>query len=142
MKKFAIFSVVMIIGAGVALATTLTVPFFRDGATPARTTRGFIGIKDTSGSDQVITVVYSSLDASLEPEDQTVTFALSAFEGVQWQPVEDLATEGSGQIIPNMDIGGKIVGAATITGSGIHGMYREIDITNSGAFGHTIGPFF
>ena len=144
MKKFAIFSAVMIISAGIALAASLTVPFFRDGATPARATIGFIGIKDTSGADQVTTIVYTSLNASGVPEDQTVTYALGANLGVQWQPVQDLPSEGplAGQLVPNMTIDNKIFGSATITGNGITGMYRETDTTNSGAFGHTIGPFF
>jgi len=130
----------MIIGAGIALAQTLTVPFFRDGATAARTTSGFIGIKDSSGSDQVITIVYSSLDARGDPATQTVTYALGAFLGIQWQPVQDLPTEGPSRAVPNMTIGGKIVGAVAITGTGLAGMYREFDFTNSGAFGYTLGP--
>lgn len=144
MKKFAIFSAVMIIGAGIALASTLTVPFYRDGDSGTRNTSAFIGIKNTTSSDQVLTIVYTSLNASGLPEDQTVTYGLGANLGVQWQPVQDLPTEGplAGQLVPNMTIGGKFFGAATITGIGIHGMYREIDTTNSGAFGHTIGPFF
>ncbi len=147
MKKFAIFSAVMIIGAGIALAQTLTVPFYRDGATGARNTSAFIGIKNTTASDQVITIVYTSLDASGAPADMTVTYALGAFLAVQWQPVQDLQTEGVlGRAVPNNTIPGsvggvpKLTGSLTIDGTGLAGMYREIDFTNSGAFGHTIGP--
>ena len=149
MKKFAIFSAVMIIGAGVALANTLTVPFYRDGDGGGRNTSAFIGIKNTTASDQVITIVYTSLDASGAPADMTVTYALGANLGVQWQPVQDLGSEGPlGRAVPNNTIPGspggvsRIVGSLTVTGVDIAGMYREIDFTNSGAFGHTIGPFF
>ena len=112
----------MVIVAGVALAQTLTVPFFRDGATGARTTSAFIGIKDSSGNNQVITIVYSALDASGDPATETVTCALGANLGVQWQPVQDEDTEGPSQAVLNMAIGGKIAGSATISGTGLHGI--------------------
>lgn len=147
MKKFAIFSAVMIIGAGIALANTLSVPFYRDGATPVRDTSAFIGIKNTTSNDQTITIVYTSLNASGNPQDLTVTYALGAFLGVQWRPIADVPNEGPlGQAVPNNTIPGssgggppRIVGSASISGAGLSGMYRESDATNGNAFGHTIG---
>ncbi len=152
MKKFAIFSTVMIIGAGIALAqsrgvpTSLDIPFYRDGATPARDTSGFIGVKNTSSFDQTITIVYTSLNASGNPQDLAVTYALGAFLGVQWRPIADVANEGPlGQAVPNNTIPGssgggapRIVGSASIFGGNLVGMYRESDATNGNAFGHTV----
>lgn len=143
MKKLAIFAVVMMIGASAALASTLNVPFFRDAPDLARGTRAFIGVKESSGADQTITIVYTALNISGDPVDQTVTFALGANQSVSWEPVEDGANEGTGQAVPNMTIEGpngvRFTGSVTITGSGaLSARYVEIDETNKSAFGHAV----
>jgi len=146
MKKFAIFSVVMVIGAGAALATTLNVPFYRDSAASPNI-GGFIGVKNTTTVDQTITIVYTSLNASSNPESMTVTFALNANTGVSWRPVEDLSAEGPlGRTVPNNTIVGpngtdvSQVGSAAILGVGLTGRYQQNNVNGNASisFAHAL----
>ena len=151
MKKIAIFAAIMVVGAGVALASTLSVPFFLDNQSQNNGSVGVvgrIGVKEASGADQTITVIYTALNASGNPVDQTVTFALGANESLRWNPVQTNTTENAnnpGSLVPNVTIQGPdpqptfsngsggannvVTGSALIIGSGaLSGSYSEIDL--------------
>lgn len=144
MKKFTIFGVVMIIGAGVALATTLSVPFYRDGSTAALTSEAFIGIKTSLPTSQVVTIVYTSLNASGNPQDLTVTFALAGNSAVSWRPVADLGVEGPlGRAVPNNTIINPngivaIAGSAVVIGQELAGRYVQNNVSTNSSFAHAL----
>ena len=141
MKKIAIFAAVMVIGAGVALASTLNVPFFLDNRTSVNLNDGIvgrIGIKSGSNSPQTITVVYTALNASDQPVDQTVTFALGANQQVRWTPVQVNTDLNPGDSrVPNMTIP-RIAGSAKIVGTAISGTYSEIDMNRGAVSMHVL----
>jgi hypothetical protein len=144
MKKIAIFAAIMVVGAGVAMAGVLNVPFFLDsqsvnfGANTGVT--GQISVKELSGSDQTLTVVYTALDATDNPTNQTVTFALGAFQQVRWNPVQDNTAESAlGGSIGNLTIAGRVAGSAVITSGGaMAGTYGEIDHQRQGRSLHVL----
>lgn len=146
MKKIAIFFVVVMICSFVAEAATLTVPFFRNPI--GGTTRGVIGIKNTSQNDQVVTLTYSSQTSDGAVSQPFVTFELLANAAIAWRPIEDVTQENVGQAIPNMTIefvlgSGNVscCGSALIEGGeSLAGLYTEFyDNTTSGrVFAHVI----
>lgn len=147
MKKIAIFAAIMVVGSGVALATTLAVPFFTDNQSINSASTGIvgrIGVKEAAGVDQTLTVTYTALDASGSPTDQTVTFVLGANQSVRWNPVQSNNTEGPvANSIGNMNIAGRTVGAALVESSiagGIVGNYTEIDLGRSATSAHVLLP--
>lgn len=150
MKKFAIFAAVMVIGAGVALATTLTIPIFTDTASnpPNAGIAGFVTVKETANTDQVITVVYTALDQSGTPVDQTGTFFLGAKQQKIWQPVQATSLEGAGSTVPNMTIIGpsgntNTTGSVAIQSSqanGIEGRYQQANYGRQTDLAHVALP--
>jgi len=144
MKKIAIFAAIMVVGAGVALASTLSVPFFLDTTSNSSATSGTlgrIGIKEGSGSDQTITVIYTALDASSNPTDQTVTFALGMNQQIRWFPVQSNPNEVAGAAVPNMNIAGRTAGSAKVISAGpLTGQYSEVDLTRSSTSMHVLLP--
>lgn len=145
MKKLSILAAMMVVIAGVALASTIDVPFFIDSTTNGTTgVSGIIGVKEVSGTDQTLTVIYTGLTAS-GPINQTVTFALGANQGIRWQPVANLgASEGSGSLVPNMTLTGpngspQIGGGARILGTDeLVGMYQQINFNRSSDMAHAL----
>lgn len=145
MKKLSILAAMMVVVAGVALASTLDVPFFIDSTTNGTTgVSGIIGVKDVSGADQTLTVIYTGLTSS-GPVNQSVTFALGANQGIRWQPVASLgASEGSGSVIGNMSLTGpngspQIGGGARILGtSALVGAYQQINFGRSSDMAHSL----
>ena len=149
MKKIAIFAAIMVVGAGVALASTLSVPFFLDNQSQNNATNGVvgrIGVKEAGGVDQTVTVIYTALNASGVPTDQTVTYPLGANQAFRWNPVQSNSAEGSGpgSVVPNMTIPGpnatpNTVGGATIIGSAaLEGQYSEIDLSRGAVSSHVL----
>lgn len=151
MKKFAIVFVVMMLGSFVAEAATLVVPFFRNGI--GSNVRGVISLKNTTGSDAVLTVTYTSAVDPGGPGDFTdqapFTFALVANASQAWQPVRDENSENNGKTIQNMTIkfhsthtNPSCCGAAKIESdvAGIAGMYAEFNDNTGSGFGHVILP--
>lgn len=121
----------MVIGAGVAFASTLNVPFFNDNVN--QNTNAFIGLKEASGLDQTITIVYTAIGFSGDPIDQTETFFLGANSQADFQPVQvSTAAENEFGVIPDMAIIGtngktKNTGSATLSGSSaISGRYLQV----------------
>lgn len=145
MKKLSILAAMMVVVAGVALASTLDVPFFIDSTTNGSSgVSGIIGVKDVSGTDQTLTVIYTGLTSS-GPVNQTVTFALGANQGIRWQPVASLSGgEGSGSTIGNMSLTGpngspQIGGGARILGTAaLVGAYQQINFTRSSDMAHSL----
>ena len=145
MKKLSILAAMMVVIAGVALASTLDVPFFIDSTTNGTTgVSGVIGVKDVSGTNQTLTVIYTGLTSS-GPVNQTVTFALGANQGIRWQPVADLgAAEGAGSAIDNMTLTGpngspQIGGGARILGTAsLVGAYQQINFGRSSDMAHSL----
>ena len=146
MKKIVILSVVMILGAGNALAITLSVPFYRDGDQNGVDTVGFIGVKNTTTFDQTLTVIYTSRfglttdTPSAVLKDLQVTFALRANTGVAWRPVQSTGSEGpEGNAVPNNTLvldgtNVSVAGSAAIKGIGLRGRYAETNPANGLAF--------
>lgn len=139
MKKIAIFAVVLVLGTGVAFASSLNVPFFLDNAAPLGGSLApssgsvtFIGIKNTTSSDIVITLTY--FVRNNDPNDSgfittdPATAILSANQGLGWRPgSDDPGIEGAGNAIPDIvsaeaALGGaaslNVAGSATITWEG------------------------
>lgn len=141
MRKLAIFAAVMVVGAGVALASTLNVPFFSDNSNQG--TDGFIGVKEGAGVDQTLTIIYTTVNNSDQVINQTVTFALGANRSIKWQPVQDTATENKGSLVPNMTIENvpgttKKSGSARILGSAaLGGSYNQFNSTSL-TFAHVL----
>ncbi len=149
MKKLFIFAAMMVVMAGVALASTLNVPFFLDTSTDNVTNiAGFIGVKEATNNPRTITVVYTALATSGLPTNQTVTFFLGASQQVKWTPRTVNPAEGAGQTVPNMTIVGgigstqvNIAGSARIISAGaIVGMYHQINFTRASDMAHVLLP--
>jgi hypothetical protein len=148
MKKFSIIAALMVVAAGAALANTLNVPFFLDTTTGTATgVSGFIGLKEASGTNQTVTVVYTALNNSGNPTNQVVTFALGASQALSWTPVQSTSIEGVGSIVPNMNAipnaatPAPTTGSATIIGVGtLVGRYQQINYNRFTEFAHTILP--
>lgn len=138
MKKLFVMGLVLVLGAGVAMAVSLNVPFFLDdgdnlsGNTPTVGSAGFIGIKNTTGAPIIVRVDYTSVvDGVPVVEDNTdATFELGANAAISFRPVATDGVEGAGSIVRNM-ASGKGAGSATIiwtTGNttDIQGRYVEL----------------
>lgn len=152
MKKFSILAAMMVVMAGVALASTLNVPFFLDTSTDnASKVAGFIGVKNATNAPQTVTVIYTAVNSSNTPEDQTVTFFLGANEAVSFTPrTTNPAEDTAASAVPNMTIVGpgtvtavNIAGSAKIIGSSagsVVGRYSQINFTRSSDMAHVLLP--
>ncbi len=150
MKKLSIFAAMMVVMAGVALASTLNVPFFLDTSTDnASKVAGFIGIKEASGANRTITVVYTAVNTSGNPTDQTVTFFLGASQSVSFTPrTTNPAEDAIAATVPNMTIVGpsgataaNIAGSARIISAGaLSGRYAQINFVRSSDMCHVLLP--
>ncbi len=150
MKKLFIFAAMMVVMAGVALASTLNVPFFLDTSLDNSTgVAGFIGVKEASNNPQTITVVYTAVATSGLPTNQTVTFFLGASESVKFTPrTINPAEDAKAQTVPNMTIVGgvgatavNIAGSARIIGANsIVGMYHQINFARASDMAHVLLP--
>lgn len=140
----------MVVMAGVALASTLNVPFFLDTSTNNSTqVAGFIGVKEASNTPQTVTVIYTAVNTSGNPTNQTVTFFLGASQSVSFTPrTVNPAEDDVADTVPNMTIVGpsgstavNIAGSARIIGaSTIVGRYAQINFTRSSDMAHVLLP--
>ncbi len=150
MKKLSIFAAMMVVMAGVALASTLNVPFFLDTSTNNTSAiAGFIGIKEASNTPRTITVVYTAVNTSGNPTNHTVTFFLGASQQVKWTPrTINPAEDDIADTVPNMTIVGGVgatavntAGSARIISAGaIVGMYHQINFNRSSDMAHVLLP--
>lgn len=149
MKKFAIFTAVMVVCAGAALATNLSIPIFTDTSSnpPSSGIAGFITVKESAGVDQTLTVTYTALNESGVPTDQVGTFFLGANQQKIWQPVQSTGLEGAGSTVPNMTIvgsgGTNTTGSVVISSSqasGIEGRYQQANYNRQTDLAHVALP--
>ena len=145
MKKYSVFAVVMLLGGSIALASTVTAPFFRSVQTGNDTSFGLLGIKNNEAFSVQIDGTYTALDASDAPTDQLFSFGLGANESVSWDPIlDDASFEGTaGAAVPNMTIP-RLTGSVALSSPGsISGRYTELkggEGNNISAFGHVLLP--
>ena len=132
MKKLVFLGAVTVMAAGVALASSLNVPFFLDNGTnefpPATGTAGFIGLHNNTDDLIICEVNYINPDGTTStPADNT--FVLPANASISWRPCTDAPAEGpEGSAVPNK-AGLPKAGSAVISWEGgpndIQGRYAE-----------------
>ena len=128
MKKFVIIATVMLLGAGVALAASINVPFFLDdtppggGFPPQTDTMFFIGLKNTTAAPIVLTVDYRKSDGTVSTISVgNATFSLGAFESISFRPhfLDDgVDSQNAGAAFINPGRSDDTAGAATFTWAG------------------------
>lgn len=120
MKKLALITSVVMLGAMTALAGTISVPAFNDGGDntnaqlfPSNGLQAtFIALKNNEATTNTYTVLYFfNTGVDRTPAANTFTIAGNAARG--WRPVADDPNEGVGQAIPNAT-GTAGAGSATI----------------------------
>ncbi len=112
MKKLIVVAAILAVG-GTAFAASLNVPWFLDrGAAdatwpPTTLEKTFITVKNTTGSDIVVTIAYTSADGTSNDgwtETDGNTFLLEASTAIGFRPgANDPALEGAGAAVPNCD---------------------------------------
>lgn len=121
MKKLGVLGGVLLLGATVAFAGTIQVPFYLDNGDnlsmstvfPTTGVATFICLKNPSTDDDVIlTVRYFDNDGT-ERTPTANTYKILAGCAVSWRPVADDPTEDVGRNVPNKD-GGNTNGTAVI----------------------------
>lgn len=162
MKRYAFIASVMVLGAGMALASSLNVPFFLDTAPsdgnfpPSPDGNGnttfatFVALHNNTSDDILVEVDYfdAGQDGSVDHQTPTNnTFSLPANATWGFRPVgDDAATEvgNAGFNIPNMP-GGETAGSATLSWAGgpaaIQGRAFQIDSAGN-TFGFLLPPGF
>jgi len=151
MKKLSIFAALMVVMAGVALASTLTVPFFFDNATSNTADEtSIIGVKESSGNNQTVTVIYTAINTSGNPQNQSVTFFLPANQSVAFTPVSANHPIENVQsaAVPNMTIVGPVGatsnnkgGSALIIGANtLTGRFHARNFTRGSDMSHVLLP--
>lgn len=124
MKKLALVAGVLTLGAGVAFASSLTVPFFLDNApVPFNTATGnqqaaFIALHNNLSVDIEVSVDYFDAGGDGTVDQQTPspnTFNLPANATFSFRPVaDDSGAEASGAVVPNMP-GGEKAGTVIVS---------------------------
>ncbi len=106
MKKLLTVALVGLAVSGIALAASLSVPFFNDmsandGSGPGA--KAFVGVKNTTDAPVEFTLTYYDPDGvNVTPTDHN-TFILSAQRGIGFRPyANDPDDEGVGAEVPNM----------------------------------------
>lgn len=156
MRRFAFIASVMVLGAGMALASSLNVPFFLDRAPansqfpPTTFEATFISLHNNLSVDLEVEVDYFDAGQDGTVDQQTPspnTFLLPANSTFSFRPVaDDPGTEvaAAGATVPNMP-GGETAGSAVITWVGgpndIQGRAFQID-SDGNAFGFLLPPGF
>ena len=133
MKKFAILTAVVMLGATTAFAGTIVVPFFLDNGTadsvygmPTSGAASWICVKNPSMSSSItITIDYYDNDGT--PRGLGNTYSIPAGAAVSWRPIADDPQEGVGSTVPNKN-GGSPGGTATITYPGTEPMYGRMAV--------------
>lgn len=156
MRKFAAIAAVMVLGAGVAFAASLNVPFFLDNAPadnafpPTFGNKAFIALHNNLTDDLVVAVDYFSAgtDGTVQNLTPTAnTFLLPAratysFRPVADEPLTEVAIAGA--TVPNMT-GSEIAGSITISWVGgpsdVQGRMIQLD-PDAGVFGYLLPPGF
>ncbi|PCJ56196.1 MAG: hypothetical protein COA73_12615 [Candidatus Hydrogenedentota bacterium] len=125
MKRLAIFACVMIVGAGAAIAATVSIPFFNDGGQDA-----FITVQNVSTSDVTITVSYFQGASGTGVS----TAVLAANTSLSWQPFKDV---GGGEVQGTIADATAATGSVTINSTGAV-VGRFVQINGTAAFAHNV----
>ena len=154
MKKFAMFAGVMVLGATVALASSLNVPFFLDRAPsdgsfpPSSLEASFIALHNNLSVDLEVQIDYFDAGQDGTVDQQTPannTFLLPANATYSFRPIgDDPATEVAAAVVPNMP-GGEKAGSCVVTWVGgaadIQGRLVAVD-SDGNAFSYLLPPGF
>ena len=154
MRKFVAVAAVMVLGAGVAFAASLNVPFFLDNAPsdgvfpPTSGTKTFIALHNNLSVDLEVAVDYydAGTDGTVDQRTPSPnTFLLPANATFSFRPKgNEAGVETSGVVVPNMP-GPETAGSATISWVGgpsdIQGRVSSVN-PNTGAFGFLLPPGF
>lgn len=136
--------------SSVALAHSLSVPFFRDDApplgdtTPTSGSAGIISAYNTSDRVVEMHVVYSQMNNDGEPIfQQSRPFQLGPRQAVSWRPIQNDPAEGLGLGVPNLILGLGNIGSADIVWLDADGgpgtlVGRYAELSASGAFAHVL----
>lgn len=110
MKKLVFLGAMVMIVGGVALASSVTVPFFNDegdlGWPPANgKSASFISLTNNTDGDLTLWVTYTN-DAGVDMTPTNNSFLLKKKSAIGFRPVADDPNEGptTGQLVPNADI--------------------------------------
>ena len=154
MKKFALIAGVIVLGTGVAFASSLSVPFFLDRAPsdgqfpPTAREASFIALHNNLSVDLEVEVDYYDAGQNGTVDQQTPannTFLLPANSTYSFRPVgNDPATEVGASSVPNMP-GGETAGSCIVTWVGgvsdIQGRLVQVGTTGN-AFSYLLPPGF
>ena len=150
MKKLVVVAAILALG-GTAFAASLNVPWFLDrGANdatypPTAQEKSFITVKNTTGSDILVTVSYTSADGTSNngwTDTDLNTFVLEANSSLGWRPAgNDPAIEGPGVAVPNCDAASP-KGACELswTGAATDLQGRLIEIHLNKVYGYLLPP--
>lgn len=127
MKKFAILACVMTVSAGLAMAETVSIPFFSD--TNGNT--AFVGLQNVSGGTITGSVTYN-LAGTIEAGG---TFTLADGESFSFRPFATAAGEVQPATVIDATVG---FGSISITTSGGPVAGRFVQIGGSGSFAHNV----
>ena len=154
MRKFAAVAAVMVLGAGVAFAASLNVPFFLDNAQadnafpPTQGNKTFIAIHNNLSVALEISVDYFDAGGDGTVNQQTPspnTFSLPANSTFSFRPKRDEPDlEAAGAAVPNMP-GPENAGSAVLSWVGsandVQGRMVQFD-PQAGVFGYLLPPGF
>lgn len=153
MKKFVVLTLVMLFGAGAALAASLNVPFFLDttaaggGFPPASGTMFFIGLKNITGGSITVTVAYQDDTGAPATGAGTTTFSLGSLESISFRPaVADASvdTPNATAVVGGLARSTAAAGGATFTWTGtatdIQGRGVQVSGTGVGSFSFLLPP--
>ena len=135
MKKLFVVALVAMAVSTIALAGTISAPFFNDGgaADVARPPAGnqnanaWLGVKNMDAATATVRVYYYNPDGSYAGDG---TFTLTAQQGISWRPCATDSAEGPGSAIVNKT-GTVLSGSVTLT-SANNIVGRLIEIWDAG----------
>ena len=140
MKKFICVTLALGMFAGIAMASSLAVPAWRD--VEANGWRGFITLKNNTNSPVTLEVRYFEPQGA-EQTPAANTFVLNGQNSVNWRPAtNDPGAEGAGNGIGDATNRGN--GSATISWTGgpndIQGKYFEEIFVDGASYGYLLPP--
>ena len=155
MKKFGFIAAVVVLGAGVAFANSLSVPCFVDGGG----TNGYIALHNNLDTELMFGVIYFSGEGEqlefdpLEVSNNTAVIPANAT--VSYRPVSQVGESALANTIPGRPVwsGASSIptaatnwnGAAVISwsqgdGQSLQGRYQELNTNNNSMMGFLLPP--
>ncbi len=147
MKKIAILSAVMLVGTGIAFASSLTVPFFLDSGvavsgslTPSSGSSTFIALKNNTEGEIEVFVTYTRNDGSDVTPDAN-SFTLLANQTLGFRPfVDDTGAEGPGAVVPNAEFNRGSAKFEWVGGEPTDIQGRLAEYQTNGSFSYLLPP--